>query len=46
METLEYYMNDPSIKHLQMPLREVKVIRLMIYNEEKDMTPDELKERR
>jgi len=36
-------MNDPSVAHLQMPLREVKAIRLMIYDEEKDMTPDEIK---
>jgi len=36
-------MNDPSVVHLQMPLREVKAIRLMIYDEEKDMTPDEIK---
>jgi len=27
-----------------MPLREVKAIRLMIYDEEKDLTPDELRE--
>jgi len=45
VKTLEHYMNDPSIVHLQMPLREVKAIRLMIYDEEKDMTPDELRER-
>ena len=43
MKTLEHYMNDPSVAHLQMPLREVKAIRLMIYDEEKDMTPDEIK---
>jgi len=39
-------MNDPSIVHMQMPLREVKAIRLKIYDEEKDMTPEELRERR
>ena len=43
-KTLEDYMNDPAVAHLQMPLREIKAIRLMIYDEEKDMTPDELKE--
>ena len=43
MKTLEQYMNDPSVAHLQMPLREVKAIRMMIYDEEKDMTPDEIK---
>ena len=37
-------MNDPAVAHLKMPLREVKAIRLMIYDEEKDMTPEELKE--
>jgi hypothetical protein len=36
-------MNDPSVTHLQMPLREVKAIRLMIYDEEKDMTPAEIR---
>ena len=36
-------MNDPSVAHMQMPLREVKAIRLMIYDEEKEMTPEELK---
>jgi len=43
-KTLEDYMNDPSVAHLQMPLREIKAIRLMIYDKQKDMTPDELKE--
>ena len=43
MKTLEQYMNDPSVAHLQMLLREVKAIRMMIYDEEKDMTPDEIK---
>ena len=46
MKTLEHYMNDPSVAHMQMPLREIKAIRLMIYDEEKDMTPEELRERR
>ena len=44
MKTLEDYMNDPSVSHLQMPLREVKAIRLMIYDEQKDMTSEEIKE--
>ena len=44
MKTLEDYMNDPAVAHLQMPLREVKAIRLMIYDRQKDMTPDELRE--
>ena len=43
-KTLDDYMNDPAVAHLQMPLREVKAIRLMIYDEQKDMTPDELRE--
>ena len=41
MKTLDDYMSDPSVAHLQMPLREVKAIRLMIYDETKDMTPSE-----
>ena len=44
MKTLDDYMNDPAVAHLQMPLREVKAIRLMIYDRQKDMTPDELRE--
>jgi len=44
VKTLEHYMNDPSVVHMQMPLREVKAIRLMIHDEEKDMTPEELRE--
>ena len=38
---LEKYMNDPDIAHLEMPLREVKAIRLMIFDDTKDMTFDE-----
>jgi tRNA U34 2-thiouridine synthase MnmA/TrmU len=34
-------MSDPSVAHLQMPLREVKAIRLMIYDETKGMTSPE-----
>ena len=41
MKTLEQYMNDPNVAHMQMPLREVKAIRLMIYDEIKDMTSSE-----
>ena len=41
MKTLSDYMNDPSVAHLQMPLREVKAIRLMIYDETKDMNSSE-----
>ena len=41
MKTLDDYMNDPSIAHLQMPLREVKAICLMLHDETKDMTPTE-----
>jgi hypothetical protein len=43
VKTLDDYMNDPSVVNLQMPLREVKAIRLMIYDEQKDMTTDEIK---
>ena len=41
MKTFDDYMNDPSVVHLQMPLREVKAIRLMIYDETKGMTSSE-----
>jgi len=34
-------MNDLSVVHLQMPLREVKAIRLMIHDETKEMTLSE-----
>jgi len=34
-------MNDISVIRLQMPIREVKAIRLMIHDETKDMTPSE-----
>jgi len=44
VKTLDDYMNDPSVAHLQMPLREIKAIRLMIYDRQKDMTPDELRD--
>ena len=42
MKTLDDYMNDPCVAHLQMPLREVKAIRLMIYDKTKDMNSAEL----
>ena len=42
MKTLEHYMDDPSVIHMQMPLREVKAIRLMIHDETKDMTSSEV----
>ena|GEM_PF-1625926 len=41
MKTLDHYMNDASVISVQMPLREIKAIRLMIYDETKDMTPTE-----
>ena len=44
MKTLNDYMGDPSVAHLQMPLREVKAIRLMIHDEQKNMTRDEIKD--
>jgi hypothetical protein len=36
-------MNDPEIVGEPMPLREVHAIRLMIYDDTKDMTKDERK---
>ena len=41
MKTLNDYMNDPSVVSEPMPLREIHAIRLMIYDEIKDMTPAE-----
>ena len=41
MKTLNDYMNDPSVVNEPMPLREVHAIRLMIYEETKDMTSAE-----
>ena len=41
MKTLDDYMNDPSVVNEPMPLREVHAIRLMIYDETKDMSPAE-----
>jgi len=41
VKTLNDYMNDPSVVDEPMPLREVHAIRLMIYDETKDMTSAE-----
>ncbi|MCL1875345.1 MAG: hypothetical protein FWF87_03700 [Synergistaceae bacterium] len=41
MKTLNEYMDDQSVMNEIMPLREVHAIRLMIYDEIKDMTPAE-----
>ena len=42
-KTLDDYMNDPDIINEPSALREVHAIRLMIQDETKDMTTDELK---
>jgi hypothetical protein len=41
MNRYERYMNDPEIVSEPMPSREVHAIRLMIYDDIKDMTKDE-----
>jgi hypothetical protein len=41
MNKLDMYMNAPDIVNEPMPLREVHAIRLMIWDEIKDMTPEE-----
>ncbi len=41
MKRLDDYINDPRIVDEPMPLREVHAIRLMIYDETKDMTATE-----
>ena len=40
-KALDYYMNDPDIADEPSALREVHAIRLMIYDETKDMTAEE-----
>jgi len=41
IKTLDDYMNDPDIADEPMPIREIHAIRLMIYDETKDMSADE-----
>lgn len=41
MNKLENYMDASSVINDPMPLREIHAIRLMIYDETKDMTPAE-----
>jgi hypothetical protein len=42
MKKLDDYMNSPNIINEPMPLREVHAIRLMIYDETKDMNHSEV----
>ena len=42
MKNLSDYMNDPSIANEPMPNRELYAIRLMIYDETKDMSQEEM----
>jgi len=42
MKTLDDYMNNPNLINEPMPLREIHAIRLMIYDETKDMSSDEI----
>jgi hypothetical protein len=42
VKTLDDYMNDPEIVNEPSALREVHAIRLKIYDEIKDMTPEEV----
>lgn len=42
MTKLDRYMQDPSIVSEPMPLREVHAIRLMIYDDIKDMATSEI----
>jgi len=41
VKTLSDYMKDPAVVNMPMPLREVHAIRLMIFDEIKDMTSAE-----
>ena len=41
MNKLDRYMNNPDIVNEPMPLREVHAIRLMMYDEMKDLTFEE-----
>ena len=40
-KTFEEYMNDPEIIDEPLPLREVHAMRLAIYDQIKDMSPEE-----
>jgi len=40
-KTLDDYMNDPDIINEPLALREIHAIRLMLYDETKDMTASE-----
>ena len=42
MTKLDRYMNEPEIVNEPLPLREVHAIRLMIHDDTKNMTPDEV----
>jgi hypothetical protein len=44
VKNLEDYMNDASVINEPMPIREVHAIRLMIYDEIKEMSPKEINE--
>jgi len=44
VKKLEDYMNDASVINEPMPIREIHAIRLMIYDEIKEMSPKEINE--